>query len=58
MDICAGDSLGRIKVTTEGVGEIGRRIAALDLPAAIVMEGGYNNEWLGRNVVTFLRGFL
>jgi acetoin utilization deacetylase AcuC-like enzyme len=47
MDICAGDPLGRINVTREGVGEIGRRISSLDLPAVIVMEGGYNNDALG-----------
>ena len=53
----ADDPLGTIKVTTEGIGEIGKRISALDLPTVIVMEGGYNNEALGRNIISFLGEF-
>ena len=58
MDIYADDPLGKIKVTTEGIGEIGKRIADLALPTVVVMEGGYANEVLGTNVVAFLDGFL
>jgi acetoin utilization deacetylase AcuC-like enzyme len=57
MDIYADDPLGTIKVTTDGIAEIGKRIAALELPTVIVMEGGYNNDALGRNVVGFLSTF-
>jgi acetoin utilization deacetylase AcuC-like enzyme len=57
MDIYAEDPLGTVKVTTEGIGAIGKRISALDLPTVIVMEGGYNNDALGRNIVSFLGGF-
>jgi acetoin utilization deacetylase AcuC-like enzyme len=57
MDIYADDPLGRIKVSTAGIGEIGKRIAALNLPTVIVMEGGYNNDALGRNITAFLGGF-
>jgi len=57
MDIYADDPLGKIKVTTEGIGEIGRRIKSLDLPTVIVMEGGYANEALGRNIISFLSVF-
>lgn len=57
MDIYAADPLGRIKVSSEGIAGIGRRIAALDIPAAIVMEGGYNNAALGQNMRGFLEGF-
>jgi acetoin utilization deacetylase AcuC-like enzyme len=57
MDIYADDPLGTIKVTTEGIGEIGKRISALGLPTVIVMEGGYNNDALGRNIVSFLGEF-
>jgi len=57
MDIYADDPLGTIKVTTEGIAEIGKRIAALELPTVIVMEGGYNNDALGRNIVGFLGEF-
>lgn len=57
MDIYAEDPLGAIKVSTAGIGEIGRRIASLGLPAVIVMEGGYANEALGRNITAFLSNF-
>ena len=50
--------LGTIKVTTEGIAEIGKRIAALEFPTVIVMEGGYDNEALGRNIVAFIRRVL
>jgi acetoin utilization deacetylase AcuC-like enzyme len=57
MDIYADDPLGTIKVTTEGIEQIGKRISALDLPTVIVMEGGYNNEMLGINISKFLAPF-
>jgi acetoin utilization deacetylase AcuC-like enzyme len=57
MDIYADDPLGTIKVTTEGIGKIGKQISALNLPTVIVMEGGYNNDALGRNIVSFLGEF-
>lgn len=57
MDIYAEDPLGTVKVTTEGIGAIGKRISALDLPTVIVMEGGYNNDALGSNIVSFLGEF-
>ncbi len=57
MDIYDSDPLGRIQVTTAGIREIGRRIAGLRLPTAILMEGGYNNNDLGLNFVAFLENF-
>jgi acetoin utilization deacetylase AcuC-like enzyme len=54
MDIYADDPLGRIKVTTDGIREIAKRIASLNLPTVIVMEGGYANEALGKNILAFL----
>ena len=57
MDIYADDPLGKIKITTDGIKEIGKRISACGLPTVIVMEGGYNNEALGRNMVAFLSAF-
>jgi len=57
MDIYADDPLGKIKVTTDGIIEIGKRISALDLPTVIVMEGGYNNDVLGKNITGFLGAF-
>ena len=58
MDIYADDPLGTIKVSTEGIADIGKRISALELPTVIVMEGGYNNDMLGRNIVEFLTQFV
>ncbi len=57
MDVYADDPLGTIKVSTDGIGEIGKQIASLDLPTVLVMEGGYANEALGRNIVAFLSAF-
>lgn len=57
MDTFDGDPLGKFKVTRHGFMEIGKRIAALGLPSAIIMEGGYANEALGENIVTLLEQF-
>lgn len=57
MDIYADDPLGTIKVTTDGIGRIAKEIASLKLPTVIVMEGGYNNDALGRNILAFLGEF-
>jgi acetoin utilization deacetylase AcuC-like enzyme len=57
MDIYEKDPLGRFKITTDGIRAIGARIAALDLPTVIIMEGGYNTADLGRNTVSFLQPF-
>lgn len=58
MDIYEGDPLGRFKITREGIREIGNRIAALNLPTAVIMEGGYNTDALGENVAAFLENFV
>ena len=57
MDIYGEDPLGRIRITREGIRQIGKKIAALNLPTLAVMEGGYNNEALGLNVCAFLEAF-
>lgn len=54
MDIYAGDPLGNFQITTEGINNIGKKIAELELPTLIVMEGGYNNSALGENMVALL----
>ena len=54
MDIYEGDLLGKFKITRAGIRQIGKRIAALNLPSLVVMEGGYDNDALGKNVVTLL----
>jgi acetoin utilization deacetylase AcuC-like enzyme len=57
MDTFDGDPLGKFKVTRNGFTEIGKQIAALNLPSVIVMEGGYANEALGENIVLLLEQF-
>jgi acetoin utilization deacetylase AcuC-like enzyme len=57
MDTFDGDPLGTFKVTRTGFAEIGKRIATLGLPTAVIMEGGYANEALGTNIVTLLENF-
>lgn len=57
MDIYAEDPLGTIKVSTRGIGRIAQRIASLDLPTVIVLEGGYANEALGDNILALLKEF-
>ena len=58
MDIYLGDPLGDFEVTTDGIRQIGQQIAALKLPTLIVMEGGYNNDALGDNIVSLLTAFV
>ena len=57
VDAYEGDPLGSFKVTRAGFAEIGRRVRTLGLPSAIIMEGGYNTDALGENVVAFLENF-
>lgn len=56
-DTFDGDPLGTFHVTREGFSGIGKRIAGLNLPTAVIMEGGYANEALGENTVTLLENF-
>ncbi len=56
-DIYEGDLLGKFKITMDGFHEIGKKIASLDLQTLMVMEGGYNNDALGENIVSFISAF-
>jgi acetoin utilization deacetylase AcuC-like enzyme len=56
-DTFDGDPLGTFHVTRAGFSEIGKRVAGLNLPTTIIMEGGYANEALGENTVTLLENF-
>jgi acetoin utilization deacetylase AcuC-like enzyme len=56
-DTFEGDPISQFRLTTEDYTRMGRRIAALGLPTAIVMEGGYAVDALGRNVAAFLAGW-
>jgi acetoin utilization deacetylase AcuC-like enzyme len=57
MDIYKDEPLGTFKITTEGIHQIGQRIAQIGLPTLIVMEGGYHIPSLGDNFVAFLEPF-
>jgi acetoin utilization deacetylase AcuC-like enzyme len=57
LDIVAGDPVGGFQVSTDGLREIGRRIAALSLPTVVVQEGGYLLDTLGENAAAFLQAF-
>lgn len=54
LDIFDGDPLGTFRITREGIGEIGKRVAGLKLPTVVIMEGGYANDALGENAVALL----
>lgn len=57
LDTYEDDPLGKFKISRAGFAEIGRRIHALGLPTAIIMEGGYNTDELGKNAAAFLKNF-
>jgi len=55
-DTFESDPISAFKLTTQDMGRIGSAIGKLDLPTVTVMEGGYNIEALGKNVLSFLTG--
>jgi acetoin utilization deacetylase AcuC-like enzyme len=57
MDTFDGDPLGKFHITQNGFHQMGQRVAGLNLPTAIIMEGGYANQALGTNIVTLLENF-
>jgi acetoin utilization deacetylase AcuC-like enzyme len=56
-DTFTGDPISFFHIETEDYALVARRIAALGLPTAILMEGGYAVDALGANVAAFLSGF-
>lgn len=56
-DTWEGDPISHFKLRTGDYSDMARRIASLELPSLIVMEGGYAVEALGDNVAAFLGGF-
>ena len=56
-DTHEADPISYFKLKTSDYGPMARRIASLELPTLIVMEGGYAVEALGQNVAAFLGGF-
>jgi acetoin utilization deacetylase AcuC-like enzyme len=57
FDTAVDDPVGGFLVSPGGIQSIGARIASLKLPTLIILEGGYQLETLGTNVVTFLKEF-
>jgi acetoin utilization deacetylase AcuC-like enzyme len=58
VDTYEHDTVGDFGITLAGFAELGRRLAALDLPTAVIQEGGYNLDGVGPCVVGVLRQFL
>lgn len=56
-DTYAGDPISFFRIETADYAVMARRIAALDLPSLVVMEGGYAVDALGANTASFLSGF-
>ena len=56
-DTFDGDPISHFKLQTSNYAPMARRIASLELPTLIVMEGGYAIDALGDNVAAFLSGF-
>ncbi len=58
VDTFDGDPISQFRLQSEDFPKVGARIAALGLRTAVVMEGGYAVDALGRNVAGFLGGLL
>ncbi|MEI6326607.1 MAG: histone deacetylase family protein [Candidatus Roizmanbacteria bacterium] len=56
-DTHVADPIGGFRLSTAYFQQMGAHFQSLDLPTLIVQEGGYNNQYLGTNVVSFLSGF-
>jgi acetoin utilization deacetylase AcuC-like enzyme len=54
MDLYSNDPIGSFNVTRVGIEQIGMRIASLNLPTLIVMEGGYEHRTLGENIAVLI----
>ena len=55
-DTYVGDPISHFKLETADYAVMAGRIAALELPSLVVMEGGYAVDALGANVTAFLGG--
>ena len=57
FDASEHEPLGFLRVTEDGFARAGALIAASGLPAAIIQEGGYNVDLLGRLLERFIGGW-
>ena len=56
LDTYYEDPISNFKLTTQDFWNSGREISSLQLPIAVLLEGGYATEALGLNAVSFLQG--
>ena len=56
-DTFESDPISFFKLREPDYANIGSRIAELNIPTVIIMEGGYAIDALGRNVSSLLSGF-
>ncbi|MEB8433259.1 histone deacetylase family protein [Cocleimonas sp. KMM 6892] len=57
LDASEEDPFAVLNLTTEGFGEIGKRVEALNKPTVIIQEGGYISPILGDNLAAVLKPF-
>lgn len=57
LDTFAGDPISQFALTTADFFRLGRRLAALKLRTALILEGGYAAAELGANALQVIRGF-
>ncbi len=57
VDTFEDDPISSFGLTTPDFGEIGRRLAQINLPTVFILEGGYAVEAMGGNVAAVLNGF-
>lgn len=58
VDTYEGEPFCDFRIKTEEFKRLGEAIGLLKLPTLFVMEGGYNLEAIGRNVLNVLTGFM
>lgn len=58
FDASRQEPLAGLAVSEEGFARAGRATGGLGLPTAIVQEGGYNTDVMGRLLTLFLSGFM
>ncbi len=56
-DTFEDDPISHFKLREEDYAVIGSRVAELNVPTVVIMEGGYAIDALGRNVASLLSGF-
>ena len=57
LDTFVDDPISHFRLQQPDFMRLGQRLAAIELPTVLVMEGGYATEELGRNVAAVLSGF-